>query len=423
LFDSSHIAGRSTSCDSTSQCQAAFSNGTQNLKRLGTITNSYGSGTTSGARGVYTSFGNSPTRNFVTGYSRVAINSTTEYTDAFYDYYNGISWTAMTDLKTLGTDNTSCGNGINSSIYIVGFSGSDTNGHCEIETDTVTNQKAWYSTDQATLTQITNTLGGTDAAAWAINNSNVVTGWADYKDPATGNLFKHAFTYTINVSTSMTDLGVATGYNTSWAQAINTNGDVAGFVCTAGHCGLPGDTDNARHAMLKTSGGTMTALGTLGGNSSEAKGINASGVVVGSSETGRAGDQHAFVYYDSTTGMQDLQGLVDDLTHGKFLFDARAIDDNGDIVGAGAYDDGTFHIYLLTPDSPHVSGFGGKRMDKPAIAPDGLPTAEKPAVAQLVTSADNPAPLALTQVQDPLGVKEKSVPKRDWWEWDGGDFM
>jgi hypothetical protein len=67
--------------------------------------------------------------------------------------------------------------------------------------------------------------------------------------------------------------------------------------------------------------------------------INSSGQVVG-------GGSRAF-YYDATTGVVDLNTLIDP-DSGWVLWEARAINDLGQIVGAGDFN-GQRHAYLLTP--------------------------------------------------------------------------
>ncbi len=69
----------------------------------------------------------------------------------------------------------------------------------------------------------------------------------------------------------MTDLGLLSGRFGGEAYGINDGGQVVGWATTSS-----GNAD----AFLY-SNGTMTDLGTLGGNGSEAYGINASGQVVG----------------------------------------------------------------------------------------------------------------------------------------------
>ena len=100
----------------------------------------------------------------------------------------------------------------------------------------------------------------------------------------------------------MTDLGTLVGDKTvSSAFAINASGQVVGSSDT--------DEYGVTHAFLY-SNGTMTDLGTLAPFyecSSTAYGINASGQVVG--ESGTTGDTtHAFLYSSGT--MTDLGTLI-----------------------------------------------------------------------------------------------------------------
>jgi probable HAF family extracellular repeat protein len=86
----------------------------------------------------------------------------------------------------------------------------------------------------------------------------------------------------------------------------------------------------------------MTDLGTLGGASSQAFGINASGQVVGSSDV--AGfEQHAFVTGANGIGMTDLNSLVT-LGEGDYFTNATGVNDFGQIV-ANSY---MGHAYLLS---------------------------------------------------------------------------
>ena len=100
-------------------------------------------------------------------------------------------------------------------------------------------------------------------------------------------------------------------------------------------------------------------LGTLGGSDSNAYGINDSGEVVGSADTGTA--THAFVYSDGT--MVDLNSLIDP-NAGWVLTDAFAINDGGLIVGDGINPEGKDDAFLLTPVStvpePNWSSMGSQ---------------------------------------------------------------
>jgi probable HAF family extracellular repeat protein len=91
----------------------------------------------------------------------------------------------------------------------------------------------------------------------------------------------------------------------------------------------------------------MQDLGTLGGEYSVAEGINNAGQVVGMSFSA-TGDERAFLFNGNT--MIDLNTLIDPPSSGYTLEEARAINDNGQIVGYGYnYSTHQEDAYLLTP--------------------------------------------------------------------------
>src|SRR5262249_48524562 len=137
-------------------------------------------------------------------------------------------------------------------------------------------------------------------------------------------------TYTI------TDLG-SLGYGVSDALAINNNGQVTGdsytgaTVPTGGCCGncythhKKPSVAHIYHAFVY-SNGTMTDLGTLGGNYSQGNAINLSGEVVGSASTSTGGS--SFLWDGKK--MTALSGLG-----------AYGINDSGQIAGVCGPNPGT----------------------------------------------------------------------------------
>jgi probable HAF family extracellular repeat protein len=123
----------------------------------------------------------------------------------------------------------------------------------------------------------------------------------------------------------------------SGAYAINDSGQVVGYSYTTGNAVM--------HAFLY-SGGVMTDLGTLGGSHSQAYAINDSGQVVGYAHTTGNAAMHAFLYSGGV--MTDLNDLIAPLS-GWELFRATGINDLGQIVGYGAFDDVGPRAFLLTP--------------------------------------------------------------------------
>src|SRR5262245_53426541 len=117
-------------------------------------------------------------------------------------------------------------------------------------------------------------------------------------------------TYTI------TDLGDSLGGTSSGARAINASGQITGYAYRTG---------NSVTDVFLYSGGVMTDLGTLGGTTGLGLGINASGQVTGYSTTA-SGNYRAFISNNGTlTDIGDLGGGSSD---------AYAINDLGQAVGA-----------------------------------------------------------------------------------------
>jgi probable HAF family extracellular repeat protein len=233
--------------------------------------------------------------------------------DAFL--YDG----TMHDLGTPAGGTYSWAMGINNSDQVVGYWGGD---------DFYGQHAFLYDGTMHDL----GTLGGVSSDAEAINDAGKITG---YYVPSADDYMAHAFLY----DGTMHDLGTLGGtYSHGWD--INNSGQVVGGAAVS-------DT-NLGHAFLYD--GTMHDLGTLGGtfDSSSAQGINNLGQVVGYSEVSDTAERRAILYSDGV--MQDLNSLIP-ADSGWNLQEAKAINDNGYIVGVGFNKDGQQHAFLLIPST------------------------------------------------------------------------
>ena len=130
-----------------------------------------------------------------------------------------------------------------------------------------------------------NARGG-DSSAYGINATGDLAGSATVT--AGNGSWAHAATWSGDV---MTDLGTLGG-DSSEASSINATGQVAGASGTKAGGGALLLDDTARAFLW--SAGTMTDLGTLGGDSSSANAVNDKGQVVGWSGTTAGGGALAF---------------------------------------------------------------------------------------------------------------------------------
>ena len=132
------------------------------------------------------------------------------------------------------------------------------------------------------------------------------------------------------VSYSITDLGTlntfaGSSFNVGYALAINNSGQIAANATASGFGSPLGNSINDSGQTVQGdflyTGGTPTALGYLpGGDTTGASGINSSGQVVGSANTGRGTPNQAFLYSGNT---------MTALGQGS----AIAINNNGQVVG------------------------------------------------------------------------------------------
>jgi probable HAF family extracellular repeat protein len=142
------------------------------------------------------------------------------------------------------------------------------------------------------------------------------------------------------------------GGTTGMAYGVNTfPSDVVGSADLSGV--------GPKHAVIwyAGAGGNPTDLGTLGGNISQAQAINNDREVVGWSW--KPGDQsHYAFYWRPGQQMQDLRGLLSTSDQQKWaqMYEARGINNKGEIVGYGYYNDhkGTAgdRGFLMTPIRP-----------------------------------------------------------------------
>jgi probable HAF family extracellular repeat protein len=212
------------------------------------------------------------------------------------------------DLGTLPGATTASAAAINNNNQVVGSSGLDA---FLLSNGTI-----------GTMRDLGNFGGSSDAAA--LDSAGDVVGSASTSSGT------HPFLFHNGV---LSDLGIASGFNFNSGAAtgvsvVSPNSNPV--VEVVGQFNGGSRRQAFSRAFLWQQNGGFTVLGTLGGQSASATGINIKGLIVGSSLTA-SGQNHAFVWQNGT--MSDLGTLP-----GGAFSSAAAINDAGAI--AGSSDDG-----------------------------------------------------------------------------------
>src|SRR5579859_5296015 len=146
----------------------------------------------------------------------------------------------------------------------------------------------------------------------------------------TSTLFLLAFSVTAAAQTyTITDLGTLGG-NSSGARGINATGQVTGYAYSS----------KTQSNVFLDSGGKMSSLGTLGGTTGIGLAINSSGQVAGYST-------HADGSYSGFISAGRTLKSVGSLVAGGYS-DAEGINDAGQVTGASSAPNGEIHPYLYT---------------------------------------------------------------------------
>jgi probable HAF family extracellular repeat protein len=180
-------------------------------------------------------------------------------------------------------------------------------------------------------TAIQLSAGPISSSAQGINDGGAIVGYSVYGSSSTAT---HAFLWQ---SGTMTDLGTLSGGSQSGANAINATGEIVGWSNSA----------NGTHAVAWI-GSTLSDLGTLTGyNSSDALALDSTGRIVGSA-TDAQGNQHAVLWRNGA--ITDLNSLLP-ANSGWILNVATGITSQGLIVGTGL-DNGVQTAFELSLDGP-----------------------------------------------------------------------
>ena len=175
------------------------------------------------------------------------------------------------------------------------------------------------------------TLGGSFSVATGINQWGQVVGFSTISP---GSYSGHGFAWTRK--NGLIDLGVLSGMDYSYINAVNSGGQMVGFASST--------TGGITHAIMSTRY-TIYDIGTALNGNSIAYAINDSSQIVGTIYDIN-NNASAFLYSAAGGAVYLTQHIPAD--SGWVLNEARAINSLGQIAGWGTVN-GQVHAYLLTP--------------------------------------------------------------------------
>jgi len=265
------------------------------------------------------------------------------YTSNFNNFFilgatqvHAFRWTKSQGMKDLGTlgGTDSAAFYINERGQIAGWSFTDTT----VNSTTGTPTQDPFFWENGKMLDLGN-LGGTSGVANALNNLGEVVGASNLA----GDLTEHPFLW--NKSEGMQDLGTLGG-TFGHANYINDAGEVVGTATPTG--------DPFGRAFLWRNS-VMINLGTIGTDpDSEAYAVNLQGQVVGITGVFGVLDHRAFLW-ENGGPMVDLNTLIPP-TPDLQLTHALYINDRGEIAVEGNFTNGDFHAFLLIPCDENHAG-------------------------------------------------------------------
>lgn len=236
----------------------------------------------------------------------------------------------MQDLGTLGGPD-ALAQFINEQGQIVGWSytSSDPNTSCPSVFSLTIGSFIW---DKQTGMKSVGTLGGTCTIATGLNNRGMVVG-----NDVSNDQIQRAFLWNNN---SIQDLGGTAAGSDTAGEAVNDNGEIAGFAV------FPGDA--VGHAALWRKVGDITDLGAVDQDTfSFASAINSTTQIVGASVPGNDfTEARAFLWENGS--ISDLNTLIPPRSSLHLQW-AEGINDHGEIAGSGLDTAGNVHVFLLIP--------------------------------------------------------------------------
>lgn len=191
--------------------------------------------------------------------------------------------------------------------------------------------------------------------AAGISHGFAINGVADVVGDSTFGTSQAFFHAALFKNGKVVDLGILKGRVCSRATGINASGQVVGFSSAKA------DFSSMNRAFVWSASSGMLDMGTLGGESAQAFGINDSGFVTGTAQIGdssRLEITHAFIYQPLSIPGRNTKKMIDLGTLGGNDSYGMAINANNHVVGYSTLDGGIDRVHAFLYDGRKMRDLG-----------------------------------------------------------------